>query len=238
MSAAPKRPQGRKPERGSSGTAAQGRIRIEAYPDGATIYGPASPADRFYLLRTGRVRLFRPGNDGTRCVVSILRAGDLFGEVLPGRGGAMEEAAVAAGDTEVLSVGVQDFRELIEAQPDLAGDVIAALNERLRALRNRVATLTTRDVRARLAQALLDLGEAHGERCVRHGGDTDLTGITHRDLADLVGASRAFVSVRLGELRREGVLARGSGWTICLRDLRGLREMARGRRRARGRRAS
>ena len=96
--------------------------------------------------------------------------------------------AIAAGEAEVWSIEGRDFRAQLEARPALAVDVVRAYAERVRALRKRVLGLTFKEVPARLADTLLTLVEAHGERCP-HGGETDLRGITQQDLADLVGAS-------------------------------------------------
>ena len=66
--------------------------------------------------------------------------------------------------------------------------------------------------------------EAHGERCP-HGGETDLRGITQQDLADLVGASRSFVSTLINEMKRDGVLG-NVGRILCIRDQKALRKIA------------
>src|SRR5690606_4726792 len=93
-----------------------------------------------------------------------------------------------------------------------------------RAMRNRVLGLTFKEVPARLADTLLVLADSHGERCP-HGGEYDLRGITQQDLADLVGASRSFVSTLINEMKRDGLLG-NVGRILCIRDVRGVRERA------------
>src|SRR6185312_10974195 len=163
-------------------------FKVETYSSGSPIYRAGNPADRIFLLRAGRVRLMRPSpyQDGADSVHALLRAGDLFGEVMRPPDAVMEESAVAHGETEVWSIEGRELRSLIEARPQLAVDVIRGLNERVRSLRRRVNALTFKEVPARLAEALLSLGETHGERCT-HGGEIDLRGITQQDLADMVG---------------------------------------------------
>ncbi|HVE84467.1 MAG TPA: Crp/Fnr family transcriptional regulator MrpC, partial [Myxococcales bacterium] len=99
-----------------------------------------------------------------------------------------------------------------------------AYADRVRGLRQRVLGLTFKEVPARLADTLLALAEAHGERCP-HGGETDLRGITQQDLADLVGASRSFVSTLINEMKRDGVLG-NVGRILCVRDQKALRKIA------------
>jgi CRP-like cAMP-binding protein len=177
-----------------------------------------------YLLKSGRVRLMRLGKNSARSVVSILRPGDLFGELFRPEGTPIEELAIAAGEAEVWSIEGRDFRAQLEARPALAVDVVRAYAERVRSLRKRVLGLTFKEVPARLADTLLTLAEAHGERCP-HGGEMDLRQITQQDLADLVGASRSFVSTLINEMKRDGVLG-NVGRILCIRDQKALRKLA------------
>jgi CRP-like cAMP-binding protein len=180
----------------------KGYFKVEAFPHNSVIYRPGDTSDRVYLLKSGRVRLMRLGKNSTRSVVSILRPGDLFGELFRPEGTPIEEMAIAAGEAEVWSIEGRDSR----------------------ALRKRVLGLTFKEVPARLADTLLTLMEAHGERCP-HGGETDLRGITQQDLADLVGASRSFVSTLINEMKRDGVLG-NVGRILCIRDQKALRKIA------------
>jgi CRP-like cAMP-binding protein len=202
----------------------RGYFKVETFGHGAQIYRPGLPADKVYLLRAGRVRLLRPGKGKSRSVLAILKPGDLFGEVLRPDGSMMEELAVASGKCEVWSIESRDFRALIEARPALAVDVIRALNERVRQLRQRVLGLTRKDVPARLAEMLQSLAQAHGERPAS-GGGISLAGITQQDLADLVGASRSFVSTLINKMKRDGLLA-NQGRLLVLRDEEGLAKVA------------
>ncbi|MFL5320690.1 MAG: Crp/Fnr family transcriptional regulator MrpC [Myxococcaceae bacterium] len=202
----------------------KGYFKVETFPHNAIIYRPGDTSDRVYLLKTGRVRLMRIGKNSTRSVVSILRPGDLFGELFRPDGAPIEEMAVASGEAEVWSIEGRDFRAQLEARPALATDVIRAYADRVRNLRKRVLGLTFKEVPARLAETLLTLAEAHGERCP-HGGEIDLRGITQQDLADLVGASRSFVSTLINEMKRDGMLG-NVGRILCIRDQKALRKIA------------
>src|SRR5438094_4587402 len=141
----------------------RGYFKVETFAHASVIYRPGVPADKVFLLRSGRVRLLRQGKSKGRSVLAILKPGDLFGEVLRPEGSLMEELATASGKCEVWSIEGRDFRALLEARPALAVDVIRALNDRVRQLRMRVAGLTCKDVPARLAEMLLSLVDAHGE---------------------------------------------------------------------------
>ncbi len=201
----------------------RGYFKSETYPNNSVIYRPGDPADKVYLLRGGRVRLIRLGKSASRSVLAILRPGDLFGELLRPEGAQVDDLAVASGEAEVWSIGTRSFQQLLEGRPNLAVDVIRTLDDRMRLMRRRVLGLTFKEVPARLAETLLTLADSHGERCP-HGGEFDLKGITQQDLADLVGASRSFVSTLINEMKRDGHLG-NVGRTLCIKDTKALRKL-------------
>src|SRR6266850_1074908 len=172
----------------------RGYFKVETFGHGAVIYRPGLPADKVYLLRSGRVRLLRQGKGKSRSVLAILKPGDLFGEVLRPDGSLMDDLAVSSGKCEVWSIEGRDFRALLEARP------------------------------ARLAEMLISLAQAHGER-VAPSNELCLHGITQQDLADLVGASRSFVSTLINKMKRDGLLA-NQGRLLVLRDEEGLNRVA------------
>jgi CRP-like cAMP-binding protein len=202
----------------------RGYFKVEIFPHNAVVYRPGESCDRVCLLKRGRVRLLRTGRNATRSVLAILRAGDLFGELALGDMVASEELAVASGEAEVWSIEGSEFKNLLESRPSLSLDIIRSQNDRIRDMRRRLLGLTFKEVPARLAETLLTLGETLGERCP-HGGELDLRGVTQQDLADLVGASRSFVSTLINEMKRDGYLG-NVGRVLCIRDQKSLRKIA------------
>jgi CRP-like cAMP-binding protein len=202
----------------------EGQPRTETFSHNHMIYRATDPAQRLYMLRAGRVKLLRPGNLSARAVLAILRPGDIFGDLRSVDGATMDEIAIASGEVQVQVLDKAAVDQMLEQSPQRAFEVLSGMNERLRDLRRRVQALTFKDVPARLAETLLSLGETHGERCT-HGGAVDLKQITQQDLADLVGASRSFVSTLINEMKRDKLLGH-SGRTLCILDKKKLAEIA------------
>jgi CRP/FNR family cyclic AMP-dependent transcriptional regulator len=193
---------------------------------GEVIYRPGDRADQIHLIRRGSVRLQR-GIRGERGeLTALLGSGEIFGDLLAPEGTTLDEVAIAVQPTEIWSTDGQGLQDLLREDPAAAMQIFAAYAWRLRQMRRRVLALTSNEVPTRLAELLILLGETNGQRCP-HGGDLDLRGISQQDLADLVGASRSFVSTLINAFKRQGVLA-NYGRTLCVRDLRGLRRLANG----------
>jgi CRP-like cAMP-binding protein len=161
-------------------------------------------------------------------VHALLREGDVFGDFMGPPGTTLEELAVASSDVDIWSLADRDLPALLATRSPLVVDLIRGLNDRLQTLHRDVNALLFRSRPAHLAKVLLALGETHGEPCA-HGGEVDLSGITQQDLADLVGASRSYVSIVVGEMKRAGILS-SVGRTLCVRNRRELRQRADARR--------
>jgi CRP/FNR family cyclic AMP-dependent transcriptional regulator len=200
-------------------------FQVDRHPTGATLYKPGDGVDRVFLVKKGRVRLMRVARTGGRAVVAILKVGDVFGgDPFRQEPAPADELAHAAEGTEIWSIDAGDFRAQLEARPALAVDVFRAYSERVRSLHERVMGLTFKEVPARLAETILHLADAHGEPCP-HGGEVDLRAVTQQDLADLVGASRSFVSTLVNEMKRDGLLG-SVGRILCVKDRRALAKIA------------
>jgi CRP-like cAMP-binding protein len=201
-----------------------GLFRLDTYANNAVIHRPGDPADRAFLVKSGRVRLMREGPEAARSVTSILRPGELFGDPFRPEGSTCEDLAIASGQTEVWCLEARDLRTQLQAMPATAAHLLKAYADRTRQLSLRVMGLTFKDVPARLAEMILMMAESHGERCP-HGGEVDIRGITQQDFADLVGASRSFVSTLINEMKRDGLLG-NVGRVLCVRDQRALKRVS------------
>jgi CRP/FNR family transcriptional regulator, cyclic AMP receptor protein len=214
------------PRRSESGrpVAVLPEAALQSFPHQAVIYRPGEMLQTAYFVKSGRVRLMHLGRNGRAAVFAILRPGDVFGDVFRPEGSTSEEMAVAAGEVGLWVLEGRTLRGQLESEPALGMELVRAYADQVRGLRARVLGLTFKEVPARLADTLLAVAEAHGERCA-HEGETDLRGITQQDLADLVGASRSFVSTLVNELKRQGILG-NVGRVLCIRDQKALRRLA------------
>jgi len=99
------------------------------------------------------------------------------------------------------------------------------MGEKLQDARERIADFAFRDVRGRVAHLVLTFLER--ER--RLTGDPELDrimpGLTHRELADIIGTRRESVTLALNALEREGLVQIDEG-QIVVCDLASLKGVA------------
>ena len=187
----------------------RGYFQIKTYPKKSTIYSTGDSLKEVHILKQGRVRLSRPLQPqkphGEHVVTEILPAGDLFGNMTFEQEHVADETASAAEDCEVWSIGAQELSSLLTARPEMAIEFLKIQSQRLRQQARRKYWLTTKDVPARLAATLLELAELFGTE-LSMKAEVQLSGITQQDLADLVGASRSFVSTLINLMKQDGYL--------------------------------
>jgi CRP-like cAMP-binding protein len=169
-------------------------------PRGTLFYQPGEPAERLFILKKGRVMLYRLTPDGHRIVVGTVHPGTIFGEMaLAGLG--MQDCFAEAQDDALVCVATRgDMQTLITRHPEIAFRLLSAFGKRVLSLEDQLEQMAFRPVSARLAELLLKwAGDENGGWVVR--------GYTHEDLANAIGAARQTVSSALKQLEGAGYIA-------------------------------
>lgn len=168
------------------------------------IFCEGDPADTIYLVKSGRVRLFKVSLTGKEITLDILKEDDLFGENTFFEDARHTFNAQAMEDTFICSCSRESFALLLQ-NPKTSLKIIQLLGKRLSHYTEQVASIAFRDVKGRISAALLRLAEEYGKPAPE-GTAIDIE-LTHQDLANLVNASRVMVTNVLSSLREEGAIA-------------------------------
>jgi CRP/FNR family transcriptional regulator, cyclic AMP receptor protein len=188
--------------------------------EGDQIFAKGDPGNSMMAVLKGRVVISAPSPDGRQVVLTVMREGDLLGEIALLDGNERTADATAAIDSELLVVPRRSLLALLERRPDLCIDLLILLCERLRRTNEQVEDLAFLDLEARIAKVLVRLTEENG------GEDRSSTKpvgvkISQRALGELVGGSRESVNKHLQDWKRSGIIAIEKG-AIVIRDLPAL----------------
>jgi len=174
-------------------------------------------ADTIYLIKYGRVRLFKVSEHGKEITLDLLKEDDIIGENTFFEDARHTMNARAMEDTFVCSCDKNSFATLLQ-NPGIALKVIQLLGKKLNHYTDQVASIAFRDVKGRLSAVLLRLAGEYGKP--GPDGITISIELTHQDLANLVNASRVMVTNVMGHLRQEGAIAtRGQQIILLNRDM-------------------
>jgi CRP/FNR family transcriptional regulator, cyclic AMP receptor protein len=195
---------------------------IARYAEGDQVFAKGDPGSSMMAVLQGRVTISAPSPDGRQMVLTIMRAGEVFGEIALLDGKERTADATAMTDCELLVVPRRSLLSLLERRPDLCIGLMIVLCERLRRTNEQVEDLAFLDLEARIAKVLLRLAEENGD--VAPPGRPVGVKISQRALGELVGGSRESVNKHLQDWKRSGIIAIEKG-SIVVRDLEALAEL-------------
>ncbi len=101
--------------------------QIQSVDKGHMLFIAQEDADRFYIVVSGWVKLFRETIDGAQAVVDILPAGHVFGETSIFQEDTYPYSAEAAEPSVLLSLPLSMLKAEIEDNPKLARDMLSAM---------------------------------------------------------------------------------------------------------------
>ena len=198
--------------------------RTAKYAAGHQIVAKGDPGDSMMAVLSGRASVGAASLDGRQVVLSVLRAGDVFGEIALLDGKERTADVTALTDCEILIVPRRSLWSLLERRPDICIDLMLVLCDRLRRTTEQVEDLAFLHLESRMAKVLLRLLEESRAGQTRAGPAT--VRISQRSLGELVGGSRESVNKHLNAWKELGIVSIEKGG-IVIRDLTALAEYAR-----------
>ncbi|QZD94334.1 Crp/Fnr family transcriptional regulator [Qipengyuania gelatinilytica] len=183
--------------------------RERTFADGQIIQQRGDPADGFWLIEEGAVRVGQFLPDGEFRAVALLGAGDSYGELAVFSGNPRIVDAISRGQSRLRLIAARPFLEALGNYPASTRALLGALSEQLQYSLSILAGLRHGTNPARLAGLLAAMiGEEERRASVA---------ITQQELADLLGVTRATANAALKELQRHRLVERGYG-TIRIPD--------------------
>jgi CRP-like cAMP-binding protein len=195
---------------------------VVRHAEGDQIFAKGDPGNSMMAVLKGRITITAPSQDGRQVVLTVMRDGDVFGEIALLDSKERTADATAATDCELLIVPRRSLFSLLERRPDLCIDLLIVLCERLRRTNEQVEDLAFLDLEARIAKVLVRLAEENGagQSPTRPVG----VKISQRALGELAGGSRESVNKHLQEWKRSGFIAIEKG-SIVIHDIDALVEL-------------
>src|SRR4051812_19416921 len=89
---------------------------------GERLFNIGEPGDSLYIVGSGNVELFVKDNTGTKIVLTVCAAGDIFGELSLFDGGARTASAVCLDDAELFELDRDRLLAFLERHPHAALD--------------------------------------------------------------------------------------------------------------------
>lgn len=193
------------------------QLTMSTCASGKIFYMPEDTGEVLFLLKKGRVHLYRIAPNGKKLIVATLGPGTVFGEMsMVGQG--MHNSFAEAIDECVLCVmSRSDVERLIREKPAVAFRFVESMGTRLTDMEYRLEEIAFKSIPARLAGLLVQLAGEHGSNMV--------TGYTHQDLSEMLGTYRETVTQTLNDFKLDGLIDI-SRKKVILRDMEQLRKLS------------
>lgn len=190
----------------------------KTYDKGAEVFEAGRPALGFFIIVSGRVRIYKSSLSGKEQILHLFGPGEAIAEVAMFHGSAYPAAAQAMEPSELLFIPRKGFEDQLKADPELAMKMLGLLSKRLRFFVHKIEELSLKEVPARLAAHLVLLRESRDS-------DEFRLDMPKGWIASYLGTIQETLSRALKKMSDEGLIAiKGSQVTIL--DQAGLEELA------------
>lgn len=160
---------------------------IKRYGKGELIFEQDMPADAFYTIASGRVKIFKLLASGKELILEVFGPGDPLGAVAAYDGRPFPASAQTLEDTECIVIPRPAFFRLLETYPSLVRGLMLGMTLRLVELTNRLAELSGGRIEPRFARLFLKLAREIGRQ--ERGGTFVPLALSRQELADMTGTT-------------------------------------------------
>ncbi|MCA0928609.1 Crp/Fnr family transcriptional regulator [Ruegeria profundi] len=185
---------------------------------GDVLFEQGDEGDALYAILEGTLEVSFLAMSGRKLSLTLMRPGEVFGEIALFDSGPRTATVVAAEPSRVLRVRQGDVMNQIRQHPDLAVDMIRLAGQRMRWMGSQLNEQVFLPMPIRLARKLLHLSELQDDPFTR------IT-LSQSELAEFVGATREAVSKTISTWKRDNVVQASRGG-LMIKDFEALRELA------------
>ncbi|MDM5225113.1 Crp/Fnr family transcriptional regulator [Cytobacillus sp. NJ13] len=176
---------------------------------GTVFSSPHMDQKILYLIKSGRVRLYRLTESGKEFTVDILETGHVFGEIGTFTTGSENLYAEAWEDSVICRIDRVHFEKIIHENPSISLKLLEIISSRLKEVEELLEYMAYSSARKRLLFLLNKLTEKFGDKLSSSSPGEwvalDIY-ITHQELAMMMGSIRETVTALLNEFNAEGIV--------------------------------
>lgn len=187
---------------------------------GEMLFFEGDPATCFFILLSGRVRIYKASPDGKEYTLHHIRPGHMFAEAAIFRGDDYPANCKALEDSHVACVPKDTFISFLKRHPQVGLKIIGSLSVWLRELVKKLEDLSLKEVPARLASFLLE------EMDLALSPRFELK-VSKTELASRLGTIIETLSRTLRKFKEAGILE-VEGKQVVIRDVERLEAIAEG----------
>ncbi|MCL5966848.1 MAG: Crp/Fnr family transcriptional regulator [Deltaproteobacteria bacterium] len=167
-----------------------------------TVFQEGDRADGFYVVISGRVKVFKLSADGKEQILHLIGPGQSFAEATIFEGGVFPAHAESLADSDLVFLPKRPFTEFLEKNPKVAIRMLASLSRWLKRMIDLVDSIALRDVETRLVGFIQE--DLSGQGIPPRDGLVYELSVSKNVLAARLGTVPETFSRTLKKLQEEG----------------------------------
>ncbi len=176
--------------------------RLRRLDDGQCLHARGDLPDGLYGVSSGAMRIGNTSIEGREALLTVLSAGNWFGEISLFDGLPRTHDAHAMGSTELLMIPRKDFQQLLGRRPELYPHFMRLLCRRLRLSFDMLEDNALLPLSARLAKRLLMHAQYYGDIVTSH--EQLSIQLSQEMLGLMLNSSRQSINKMLKRLEQAG----------------------------------
>lgn len=192
-------------------------FRLETWRKKSPVMNCQQSLERFYVIISGRMRVYRENPDtGRELTVALLGPGDVFDIICLLDCREHEVLVTALDDLETIYAPIDHVRSWVQQHPELNRTILPYLGEQMRTLEELATDISIHSTLSRLARLILrhtDPGRPQKLKLIHD--------LSHEELANMIGSVRAVVNRHMQGLKKEGIVEVGRNH-LALKDMHRL----------------
>jgi CRP/FNR family transcriptional regulator, nitrogen oxide reductase regulator len=183
------------------------RGRLRKIQKGSFYFHEGDPAEQFYVLTAGRIKLTQVTPEGQQVILRYISPFEEFAVIAVLSEIVYPVSAEAAKDSTAMVWDKAAMQQLMQKHPKISLNALGILANRVREFQDRVREMATERVERRIARTLL--------RLVRQAGEKTPEGVlinlplSRQDLAEMTGTTLFTVSRILSQWESKGIVNSG-----------------------------
>lgn len=192
------------------------------YKRGQYIFNENGFPHALFCVDNGKVKLCTIGIDGKEQILRLMKSGDMLGYRALIANERYHCSAVALEDSEICVINRDYFLEVVMKNPRVLFEVVRIISNDLKRAEEHIVSLSQRNVRERMAEALLFFKATFG---LASDGKTLNVAFSREEIADYTGTSTESAIRLLSEFKNDKLIEL-DGKKIKILDLQKLEKAA------------
>lgn len=164
------------------------------------IYEEGKTPRYLFVIKSGKVKIFRTNDDGKEFILNVATEGDFIGYTDLLKGGSYAESAAVLQEAELILIPKDDFLNLIYHDNEVAARMIKMIAANVSEREQQLIDLAYNSVRKRVADAVVNIHERYQKT-----GQTKID-LLREDLANLAGTAKETLIRTLSEFKSEKLI--------------------------------